>query len=480
MNLVRQTSIYFVANVVSAVFGLANVMIFTRLLPPAEYGVYIIGVGFSAVLGTLLYTWLKQAILREEAKGDGTDIRGTILLGFAASALTFPIVYGVAAFVLKMDTAATLAATGMTMAVGFFELGQELARARLNAKQFMVATILRAVLVSIFGVVITALGGGGVALLLSAAAAFLVGAGLSLRNVWRGAAVRLKDPRFTPLFIWGLPLTISISILALSSTLDRFILASLLGSAAAGEYGASVDLVRQALIIPAISASSAFIPMAVRLLANDGVEAARSHLDACFELLLAVVLPSCIGFALVSPYIADLVLGPQFRDTARLVMPAVSIAVIFQVVTNQYLHISFLIANRNMFYMINTVLTLSFNIVAALILTYYFGIAGAVLSRLATEVFATICAAVLSRFAFPMPMPLLRLARVTAATSAMALAVMALDRLGGMGSATKLALLIAGGMAGYAATCWAFDVAHVRARTKSMIAKLRGSVVPAA
>ena len=32
MNLVRQTSIYFVANVVSAVFGLANVMIFTRLL----------------------------------------------------------------------------------------------------------------------------------------------------------------------------------------------------------------------------------------------------------------------------------------------------------------------------------------------------------------------------------------------------------------------------------------------------------------
>ena len=48
MSLVKQTSIYFAANVASAAFGLLNVVIFTRWMTAVEYGVYIIGVALAS------------------------------------------------------------------------------------------------------------------------------------------------------------------------------------------------------------------------------------------------------------------------------------------------------------------------------------------------------------------------------------------------------------------------------------------------
>ena len=41
--MIRQVSSYMTANVVSAMFGFASVVLFTRVLSPHEYGIYIIG-----------------------------------------------------------------------------------------------------------------------------------------------------------------------------------------------------------------------------------------------------------------------------------------------------------------------------------------------------------------------------------------------------------------------------------------------------
>jgi len=70
----------------------------------------------------------------------------------------------------------------------------------------------------------------------------------------------------------------------------------------------------------------------VQILANRGQEAVISHLDESFEFLLAIVLPASLGFGIVSPHLANLILGQEFRSTASEIMPIVSIAVIFQIV----------------------------------------------------------------------------------------------------------------------------------------------------
>ena len=41
--MLKQASIYLVAHGSSALLGLLSVVLFTRLLSPAEYGIYIVG-----------------------------------------------------------------------------------------------------------------------------------------------------------------------------------------------------------------------------------------------------------------------------------------------------------------------------------------------------------------------------------------------------------------------------------------------------
>src|SRR6202140_263910 len=301
--LVGQTAINFAANVISAAFGLINVIVFTRLFAPAEFGTYVLGLGFGTIASTFMTTWLRLPIMREQARGDGTDIRGIIVPGLLISCLAAPITF-LGAMLIGLDSGPALAAAGLAGAISFFVTGQELLRARLRAFTVMKAVIVRAVMVSVLGIAVSLLSQSGVFLMVSSTLAYLLAAWAFSRDVWGGATVRFDGPRLFGMAKAGIPLTLSLTLLAMSSVIDRFIIAHLIGPAYAGQYTAGVDLVRQSLIIPAISASGAFVPLAVQIFANRGQDAVRAHLDQCFEMLLAIVLPACLGFAIAAPHIA--------------------------------------------------------------------------------------------------------------------------------------------------------------------------------
>src|SRR6516164_8063753 len=130
--LVGQTAINFPANVVSAAFGLINVMVFTRLFAPAEFGTYVLGVGFAAIATAFMSNWLRLPIMREQARGDGTDIRGIVLPGLLVSCLSAPPAYAVA-ILAGIDSGPALAAVVLALTMGLFEIGQDLLRAQLKA-----------------------------------------------------------------------------------------------------------------------------------------------------------------------------------------------------------------------------------------------------------------------------------------------------------------------------------------------------------
>ena len=461
--LVGQTAINFAANVISAAFGLINVVIFTRLFAPAEFGTYVLGAGFGTIASTFMTTWLRLPIMREQARGDGTDIRGIVVPGLLISCLLAPISY-LGAILIGLASGPALAAAGLAVAISFFDTGQELLRARLRAFTVMKATIVRAVMVSVLGVAVSMVSHSGVFLLVSSALAYLITAWAFTRDVWGGAAVRYDGPRLLNMAKAGIPLTVSLTLLALSSVIDRFIIAHLIGSAAAGQYSAGVDLVRQSLIIPAVSAAAAFMPLAVQIHANQGREATRAHLDECLEFLLAIMLPACIGFAIVSGHIANVVLGPDFRSMAIDVMPIVSVAVIFQIMSYQYLHISFLLSERNTFYLLNTGSTLAVNLVVSYLMIQRFGAGGAAWGRLAAEVFGFASALLLTRWAFPMPMSYPRLTRVLIATIVMAIVVRSLELVLHLGDKDALAVLLPAGIVTYLTMCWVLNIAKSRHR----------------
>jgi O-antigen/teichoic acid export membrane protein len=244
--------------------------------------------------------------------------------------------------------------------------------------------------------------------------------------------------------------------------IDRFIIAHLTGSAQAGQYSAGVDLVRQTLIIPAISAAAAFFPLAVQIHANKGAEAVRIHLAECFEFLLAGTLPACLGFAILSAHLANVILGPDFRSTAIAVMPIVSIACAFQIMSYQYLHVSFLLSRRNSFYLWNTGSVLTFNAVLSYLLIRHFGSLGAAWGRVAAEIFGFGGALLLTRWAFPMPTPYQQLTKVLIASIVMAIVVRSLDLVAAPSDKLALATLVPTGVASYLIMCWLLDIAKSR------------------
>ncbi len=461
--LVGQTAVNFAANVISAVFGLINVMVFTRLFAPAEFGTYVLGVGFAGIATAFMSNWLRLPIMREQARGDGTDIRGILLPGLMLSCLSAPLAY-VVAVLAGIGSAPALAAAALALAVGFFEVGQDLLRARLKAFTVMKATVVRAVLVSVFGVAVSIAGHTGVLLLMSSTFAYLLAALVFAAPVWAGTVICYDRARLFALAKAGIPFTASVTLYSLSSVIDRFIIAHLIGPAAAGQFSAGADLVRQALIIPAISAAAAFCPLAVRIYTNQGRDAVRSHLEECFEFLLAIVLPASVGLAVVSTPIADVVLGPDFRSMAAAAMPIVSIAVIFQIMTYQYLHIGFLLSERNSFYFWNTSLVLVVNLLVSYVLIMRLGAVGAAWGRLVAEIFGFASALVLTRWAFPMPVPYLRLTRVLIATMVMAIVVRSLELALHLSDKDALAVLLPSGMVTYLIMCWLLNVAKGRDR----------------
>jgi O-antigen/teichoic acid export membrane protein len=470
--LIRQASINLIANIASALLGLLSVSLFTRLFSPHDYGVYLLGTGLAAVISVFLVGWFRNLILSGHARNDGTDIRGVVLAGYALCCLLFPAAFGLG-LLLGLDPPTALAATAVAVAIGLFELTQDLLRARLEAFAVMKAMLVRAAALLGLGVVIAVLRPTGLLLLAASAAAYLFAVALSARRAWGGATLTFDVAGLIAVAKNGLPLTLSLTLLAVAGVTDRFMIANLVGTADAGKYVAALDLVRQTLMMPALSAAAAFFPLAVRIHAAQGDAAVRAHLSNCAELLFAMILPACLGFAVIAPHVANVVLGADFRELAAQIMPIVAGAVLFQIMTQQYLHASFLLSGRNAFYLFNTAFIIVANIVLAYVLVGRYGAVGAAWARLGADIIGFACALLLSRRAFPIPLPLQPMSLTMIAGLVMALLVGALDRNLHANDTIACAVLVGAGILTCAAMYWLLDVARTRTRLKSGLALFR-------
>jgi O-antigen/teichoic acid export membrane protein len=469
--LIGQAGINLSANILSALLGLLSVFFFTRLFSPHDYGIYLLGVGFASVVSTFLAGWFRNLILSGHARNDGTDVRGLVISGYLVCCLLIPVAWALGRLA-GLGALASVAAVGLAVAIGLFELTQDLVRARLLAITAMRATLVRAAAALGLGVIVALFSPNGVLLLLASALACLLAVAVQSR-AWRGTTFTFDRSTLLSAAKQGLPLTLSLTLLAISSVTDRFVIANLVTPAEAGKYIAGLDLVRQTLMMPAISAAAVFFPLAIKIHANEGPAAVRSHLTECVELLLSITLPACLGFAMIAPHVANVILGADFRELAAQTMPIVAVAVVFQILTQQYLHASFLLSGRNSFYLINTASIIVVNIVLSCIFVSKDGTIGAAWARLGADVFGFVGALLLSRRAFPIPLPLGRLALTAIAGLVMALIVGTLDRSLHVSDLTACCILVATGTASYMLLCWLLDISRARNRLKICVTLFR-------
>jgi O-antigen/teichoic acid export membrane protein len=273
------------------------------------------------------------------------------------------------------------------------------------------------------------------------------------------AGPKMSDLRTFATF--GIPITLSGIVFAIHAALDRMLVFHFMGDQAAGQYGAAADLVRQIILIPAVSIASATMPLAVRAFAAGGARQARPHLEFSLEILLAAVLPAVAGVALTSNYIAAVVLGSEFRETAAQIMPILAFAWLFQSFSQSYIHASFHLAKTPFLMTMQSTAMLLANLLVMPALLAEFGLVGAASSLVIVEAFGAAFGWLLTRRPFPLPFNAFQVLRIVAATAIMALTLTLLKPLLPLG-VVSFGILAASGCLVYAIAAFALDIAGLR------------------
>lgn len=461
MILLRQTSAYLIAHGLSAAMGFLSVILFTRLLTPAEYGIYIVALSLATILGTSLYNWVKLSTLRLQAEGS-TDVRATTLAAFAVSTLVIPVLLGGAMLFAGVPLDRAIAAAALAIALGFFDISQEILKARQDTMTYMRAAIARALGSVTLSLVLVLAGFGGFGLVAGIVGGYLLVSMAMARPVWRGPMKPMDRSTLVAMVQLGIPMALAGGLYAIHAALDRLIIASTLGDHAAGIYGASADLVRQIIVFPALSVAAAIVPAAIRAFADEGREATDRHLVQSAELLLAIVMPAAVGLAIIAPYFANVVFGPEFRETAAVLIPILCLAWLLQGFSQQYVQVSFYIAKTPGLLAMQCLSVLIANLAMIVPLVNAFGLKGAAFSFLLAEAIGIVTGYVLSRRAYPLPAIWKPLLRVTLAVSAMAAPTWLGERWLGNHGALGLAATVLLGVCLYAAVTYALNIAGLR------------------
>ncbi len=478
--LLRHASHYMMASATTAILGFVGAAIYTRLLTPADYGVYVVGFSLASFIFSVAFAWVQYSVMRFESEGARADVRMTSLAAYGLSALAAPFLLIGAHYGAHMPWGRATLSIGLALAWGMFDLGQEIQRSRFQVRGFVFGSMFRAAAALGLCVAIAWSGGGGLGQLAGAALAYGLAALVSAPRIWQGPRAPFDPAKLKLFFRLGVAVTVAGLIVTLQAALDRLFIAWRFGDGPAGLYGASADVVKQIVLIPAGSVAAAAFPLTVRAFASGDAAATRRQLAHTAELLLAILVPAAVGLALTAPYLVSFLFGPAFRETAGAIMPVLAFAWMFQSISQSYLHVSFHLAMKQGLSIPHGLATLAFNAALLWPMTSAFGPNGAAGSLLASEALGAAVGYALTLRAHRLPMIPGPAARIVAAAAVMALVVLALRAQMPAYSAGAFIALAASGALVYGLVAVALDVLGARAVVVGLLRRAQTRRAPRA
>jgi O-antigen/teichoic acid export membrane protein len=464
--------IYLAAYMVPAIVGFLALIIYTHLLSPAEYGIYVVGVSLAGIVSALFFTWVRLSVSRYQARSPELDLRGEAAVAYGGTVVVIACLTPIAMLIARPNIGFGFVAASLFMSLSStaFEIGQEFKRAQFNPARFMTIAVIRSTSGLALGFIAIKLGAGGLGLLVAMALSYLTVNVLNFRNSAARPLLVFTIDNLAQFVRYGLPFTLGALAFALHAALDRLGVAYLLGQTAAGYYGLAADITRQLIAVLAASVASAMFPIAFRSFAEAGAKATRERLNEGAEILLALIAPVVVWLAISADLVAGTLLGAEFRTSVAALLPLLAVGRMCGAINQYYLQVSFQLAEKPLRQVAHDNLILVLNMALLFPLTLAFGLRGTAASVLIAEALGIVIGIALSRRAFKLPFNGLGMARVFAATSVMAAVTYAAKAASNdHGLLALLGVVFISGLA-YAGAAMAFDVAAIRS---SIIAFLR-------
>jgi O-antigen/teichoic acid export membrane protein len=460
--------LYIGARVFAAAANLAAVAIFTRLAGSEIYGGYLLVFSWAFVLYGFLGQWLGAAffaVFKNETAAAQIGMLCRLLLGALGIAGAVIAIAGFAG-VVPWPVAGTLYL--VVAALLLFITVMEAERTRLEAGVVSINLILRALLIVVFGAATLWAGGGALALAVALALANILGALPGLVRLIPYMTAPTDRALLRRFLAYGLPLVIAFGVTALGQNVDRLLLAHVVGTAELGSYGATSDFLKQGFGVISEAIVLAVVSIAKNAAIRGDEAAARRTLEDAFRALAMTVLFGAAFMVTFADQLVQIVFGPDFRETARILVPSLILANGVLIFRAFYFGQAIYFGQSSRNEVIAATLMLSVTGALSALLIPRFGIFGAAWAATGGQLVA--CSVFL--FARPrMPIPLASLIGIVAIAAAILAADAILDHVAVLGQiariGAKLAIFVVAGLF----VIWHFNILGLRDFAGDMIGR---------
>ena len=462
--------LYFIVRAGNGAFGIATLAIFSRLLSPAEYGVYALGMSIATVASGVLYQWLNVSVGRfYPVQMDGLKtITFVMARGFWLSTAVAALLFiGALPFREAFDVDSVM--VGILFLISVVLARHTLALQVTNSEgglfRYGLLSWSKGVGALLAGFALINYGIGERGALLG----FLVGLVFSVFAFAPQPLLLMKfgsaDKQLAEnMFRYGLPLTLNHLAIAVVDVADRFMIGSLLGVALVAPYSVAYDLVQQSVgPIMNILFLAAF-PVIVRVFEAAQHENTRIRLHSLGSRLVGLGLPAAIGVGFLASDISDFIFGNDYRQDAAMIMPWLAAAIFVGAFKSYFLDVVFQLRHATKYLVYIAMLMATVNIVLNFFLLPRYGVIAAAWATLASFTTGALASWILGKSLFTLPGLGNVYCRSAIASAAMMVVLYFLPSSSGL---FWLLAKFAVGLVTYAVMAWVLDVAGCRRHLKA-------------
>jgi O-antigen/teichoic acid export membrane protein len=454
--------VFFAARFLPSLLAMVTTALLTRLLEPAAYGMYALGLSIIFLITIGAFEWLGLSVMRMATTAKQQELFFGTVVGcfYALSGISAVAAAGVALFSRSTGMLAFTAAclfAGLTSA--WIELKQRLQMAELNRGAYFWTSVGRG-LASIVLIIATAC-------FYKTAPPLLAATGLSAllaSLLYREPRLSLLNYRFDmkvlrSLLRFGLPLSISVGLATILVSVDKWMLQGLSGPQSVGLFAASALIAQVPIVTLANCIGPYSYSKAVEAVEFRSAEAASAQLQRNFVFLLGLVLPGAAGIVALSENLAHVIVGPDYSDAVIRLAPWLAGTGVLSSMRGFYVDTAFQLAHRVSALTWINLIAIAVNLILDFWLIPTAGELGAAISSFLAILVSLVVASVWSRRIFRLSIPYAGAAKIVASTALMFLILRSLT---GFFGVPALAGQLAIGLAVYLAAVIAFNVLGVR------------------
>jgi O-antigen/teichoic acid export membrane protein len=426
--LAKQILSYLPSTIGTAIVSALSLVLYTRVLLPAEFGRYALVIGTVEFIQLICFEWISlsyQRFYHRNALDEQREFLDSSALGIAGLlCAVVPVIYSSILLMLPLsDQLKTALWFGLPLVILRGVLRLMLGRFRAKVEVFLhnlaeFSQMVLGLLIGILLIVVCDLSEVG-ALLGSA-----IGCGIVLlANIYRSKfSLQLKHFDFEltlSLLRYGLPMAIIFALTFVLTTSDRFFIQYFHGSEEVAWFTANYLLIMRSLDLAFAIVQIPMHNLNFAALEKGGVSCAQVSLKHNGTVLLFVGLPATVGITLISDPLGRLVLGPEYMAFSGWMILGVAVSIFVSRFKDFFLDEGFHLSYRTDLRLYSLVPAALLKISLSFLLIPFLGLAGAVIVLCAAQACAFVTTGILLRGTFPVTLPIMETLRILAASAIM-------------------------------------------------------------